>query len=162
MKPTLEKIEPTFGNSFLLRKFEQVQCNSPEWHFHPEYELHHVVATSGRYFVGDFIGAFEPDNLVLVGPNLPHHWVSDVSDEDVIRALKEWFGSMTDEWEPIRTDRIERAQPVQEVGRDPDQAVRLASGLFVAGDHRQHASINGALLSGRRAGEAVAARLCRD
>ena len=51
---------------------------------------------------------------------------------------------------------------MQQVGREPDQAVRLASGLFVAGDHRQHASINGALLSGRRAGEAVAARLCRD
>ena len=34
--------------------------------------------------------------------------------------------------------------------------------LVLAGDHRQHASINGALTSGRRAAEAVAARLCRD
>ena len=59
-------------------------------------------------------------------------------------------------------DRIARAQPVQEVGVEPDQSVRLSSGLFVAGDHRQNASINGALLSGRRAGEAVAARLCRE
>ena len=48
------------------------------WHFHPEYELHHVVATTGRYFVGDFIGDFEPGNLVLTGPNLPHNWVSDL------------------------------------------------------------------------------------
>ena len=30
------------------------------WHFHPEYEIHHVVATTGHYFVGDFIGEFEP------------------------------------------------------------------------------------------------------
>jgi hypothetical protein len=36
------------------------------------------VATSGRYFVGDFIGEFEPGNLVLTGPNLPHNWVSDL------------------------------------------------------------------------------------
>jgi AraC-like DNA-binding protein len=48
------------------------------WHFHPEYELHYVVTTKGRYFVGDFIGTFEPGNLVLTGPNLPHNWVSDV------------------------------------------------------------------------------------
>src|SRR5260370_40829830 len=48
------------------------------WHFHPEYELHQVVATVGRYFVGDFIGEFEPGNLVLTGPNLPHNWVSDI------------------------------------------------------------------------------------
>jgi AraC-like DNA-binding protein len=48
------------------------------WHFHPEYEIHHVVATTGQYFVGDFIGEFAPGNLVLTGPNLPHNWVSDV------------------------------------------------------------------------------------
>jgi AraC-like DNA-binding protein len=51
------------------------------WHFHPEYELHLVCATSGRYFIGDFIGQFAPGNLILVGPNLPHNWISEVADE---------------------------------------------------------------------------------
>ena len=46
------------------------------WHFHPECELHHVVTTTGHYFVGDFIGNFAPGNLVLTGPNLSHNWVS--------------------------------------------------------------------------------------
>ena len=50
------------------------------WHFHPEYELHLVTATVGRAFVGDYIGTFAPGNLVLVGPNLPHNWISDVPD----------------------------------------------------------------------------------
>jgi AraC-like DNA-binding protein len=54
------------------------------WHFHPEYELHQVVATKGRYFVGDFIGAFNPGNLVLTGPNLPHNWVSDVPKDAIV------------------------------------------------------------------------------
>ncbi|TIP54810.1 MAG: AraC family transcriptional regulator, partial [Mesorhizobium sp.] len=54
------------------------------WHFHPEYELHLVVATTGRYFVGDFIGEFEPGNLVLTGPNLPHNWVSDVPPGETV------------------------------------------------------------------------------
>nr|WP_315239151.1 AraC family transcriptional regulator [uncultured Albidiferax sp.] len=46
------------------------------WHYHADYELHLVVATSGKFFVGDYIGHFAPGNLVLTGPNLPHNWIS--------------------------------------------------------------------------------------
>lgn len=46
------------------------------WHFHEEYELHLIVATSGNAFVGDWIGPFEPGHLVLCGPKLPHNWIS--------------------------------------------------------------------------------------
>lgn len=48
------------------------------WHFHPEYEIHLITATTGKYFVGDYIGNFEPGNLVMMGSNLPHNWVSSV------------------------------------------------------------------------------------
>lgn len=47
------------------------------WHSHEEYELHLVVATRGKAFVGDYIGDFEPGTLFLTGPNLPHNWVTD-------------------------------------------------------------------------------------
>jgi AraC-like DNA-binding protein len=46
------------------------------WHFHDEYELHLIVATSGKAFVGDWIGPFQPGHLVLTGPRLPHNWIS--------------------------------------------------------------------------------------
>lgn len=46
------------------------------WHFHDEYELHLITATSGKAFVGDWIGPFEPGHLVLCGPRLPHNWIS--------------------------------------------------------------------------------------
>ncbi|QGZ66902.1 helix-turn-helix domain-containing protein [Paraburkholderia acidisoli] len=49
------------------------------WHFHPEYEIHLITATTGKYFVGDYIGSFAPGNLVMVGSNLPHNWVSSVT-----------------------------------------------------------------------------------
>ncbi len=46
------------------------------WHCHDEYELHLIVETRGKAFVGDYIGHFEPGHLVLTGPRLPHNWVS--------------------------------------------------------------------------------------
>jgi AraC-like DNA-binding protein len=46
------------------------------WHYHDEYELHLIVATSGKAFIGDWIGQFQPGHLVLTGPRLPHNWMS--------------------------------------------------------------------------------------
>ncbi|MBW0169843.1 MAG: AraC family transcriptional regulator [Hydrogenophaga sp.] len=46
------------------------------WHYHDEYELHLITATSGKVFVGDWIGPFQAGQLVLTGPRLPHNWVS--------------------------------------------------------------------------------------
>ncbi len=54
------------------------------WHYHDEYELHLIVQTRGKVFVGDYIGHFEPGHLVLTGPRLPHNWIStDVAPEGV-------------------------------------------------------------------------------
>jgi AraC-like DNA-binding protein len=51
--------------------------NLCRWHSHAEYELHLVVASRGKAFVGDYIGEFNPGSLFLTGPNLPHNWVTD-------------------------------------------------------------------------------------
>jgi AraC-like DNA-binding protein len=77
MKPDLELVQIQRGESFKAWA-HGYPFHTVRWHFHPEYELHNVVATTGHYFVGDFIGEFAPGNLVLTGPNLPHNWVSDL------------------------------------------------------------------------------------
>lgn len=83
MKPDFEVVQSGIAKSF--KAWEHgYPYPTVRWHFHPEYELHHVVATNGHYFVGDFIGDFLPGNLVLTGPNLPHNWVSDVEANTVI------------------------------------------------------------------------------
>jgi AraC-like DNA-binding protein len=78
MKPDLEVVQ--IGQAESFKAWEHgYPFRTVRWHFHPELELHYVVSTSGRYFVGDFIGSFETGNLVMTGPNLPHNWVSDTS-----------------------------------------------------------------------------------
>ena len=78
MGPDLEVVD--IGRQESFKAWEHgYPFRTVRWHFHPEYEIHHVVNTTGRYFVGDFIGTFAPGNLVLTGPNLPHNWVSDVA-----------------------------------------------------------------------------------
>lgn len=70
-----------------------------KWNYHPEYELHLIQHSRGRYFVGDYIGRFAAGNLVLVGPNMPHAWFSDLDsmderldDRDVVLQFRgEWL-----------------------------------------------------------------------
>ncbi len=77
MNPDLEVVQIGRAESFTARE-HGYPYHTVRWHFHPECELHHVVATQGRFFVGDYIGSFAPGNLLLTGPNLPHNWVSDL------------------------------------------------------------------------------------
>ena len=60
-----------------------------KWHYHVEYELHLIQSSSGTMMIGDYVGPFEPECLVLTGPNLPHNWLSDtgsltIPDRDML------------------------------------------------------------------------------
>ena len=47
------------------------------WHAHAPYELHLIVSTHGKVFIGDHIGRYKPGQLILVGPHVPHNWVTN-------------------------------------------------------------------------------------
>lgn len=65
------------GSFGFLRYLEHGFPNAlVRWHYHDEYELHLIVESSGKVFVGDYIGQFAPGHLVLTGPRVPHNWVS--------------------------------------------------------------------------------------
>src|SRR5437016_68267 len=51
------------------------------WNYHPELEVHLIRCGAGRFIVGDSIDTFGPGHLVLVGPNLPHNWISDTAGD---------------------------------------------------------------------------------
>ena len=66
------------------------------WHNHKEYELHLIVASSGKVFVGDYVGNFGPNSLFLTGPHLPHNWISQVEEGEVV-AKRDMLVNFTDE-----------------------------------------------------------------
>ncbi len=81
----------------------------------------------------------------------------DGLEEAARTQLRGWFGAAVDAWQHLRTYHIPHAQPAQRPPFTPVQPARLRSGVYLAGDHRATASINGALASGTRAARAVLA-----
>jgi phytoene dehydrogenase-like protein len=79
----------------------------------------------------------------------------DASLQTAVREqLRRWYGGAVDSWRLLRIYRIPNALPAMTApGRA--RSVRLAPGLYVCGDHRASPSIQGALESGRLAGEAL-------
>ncbi len=77
------------------------------------------------------------------------------------RELARLYGTPTDDWTHLHTSEIREALPAFPAGRPLRSEVALGDGLFVAGDHRDTPSQQGALVSGRRAAEAVLASLTR-
>ncbi|MEL6658991.1 MAG: AraC family transcriptional regulator [Bacteroidota bacterium] len=69
-----------------IRAFNRVtEVFEPYWHFHPEVELTLIQAGEGLRFVGDYIEAYGPGDLILLGKNLPHQWVSTLHHKGAVQ-----------------------------------------------------------------------------
>jgi phytoene dehydrogenase-like protein len=99
-------------------------------------------------------GAALVSAAVLDRPDLPR---GPDLEAAVLGQLADWFGSAVVGWRHLATYHIPHAQPAQPPGTldPPERPVRLRPGLYLCGDHRDNASINGALASGRRTAAAV-------
>jgi phytoene dehydrogenase-like protein len=78
---------------------------------------------------------------------------------DVRSFLESWFGHHVKDWRHLRTDRIPRALPPID-SLPPSNSVtspRVAAGLYLCGDYRESGTLDGALLSGRKAAESILA-----
>ncbi|GBF94145.1 hypothetical protein Rsub_07132 [Raphidocelis subcapitata] len=88
-----------------------------------------------------------------------HPELDDAALEAAVRAeVSAWFGgAAVSSWTHLRTYRIPFAQPSQAPPTNFKRPVALGGGVFVCGDHRDSATFEGALVSGRRAAEALLA-----
>lgn len=67
------------------------------WASHPEYEIHLIQESSGSVIAGDYVGTFGPGHVSLMGPHLPHDWVSDIAPGEVV-VDRDVVVHFTDEW----------------------------------------------------------------
>ena len=98
--------------------------------------------------------SYAPADKHLIVAALPG--ITDGDLEAMSREqLRSWWGPQVNDWKHLRTYVINHGGPVQKPPFSPKQRVDLGNGLFVCGDHRDTGSIQGAMFSGRRCGEAV-------
>jgi len=108
---------------------------------------------------------YAPRGCHLVSVTVLH---APLSEDHLIRNVREqllhWFGEQANGWEYLRSYRIEEALPDQSIehGGVAMSPVRAQQGLYYCGDHCGTASINGAMLAGRRAAEAVCGEMGRS
>ena len=66
-------IPMTNDQTFIIREYKANGQDYP-YHYHREYELTLVLKSDGDRLIGDHLEPYQPWDLVLVGPNLPHQW----------------------------------------------------------------------------------------
>jgi len=92
-----------------------------------------------------------------VAASVPEHSVDEhsVDEARLLARLAELYETSTREWTPLARYEIPHALPVMPPGHPLRSPVRLGGSRYVCGDHRDTSSIQGALVSGRRAATAV-------
>ena len=76
MKPQLIDVSLAGTKTIRIKNVEQQFLNTP-FHFHHLCELVWIEKSFGKRIIGDNVDNFEDDDLVLMGPNLPHIWQND-------------------------------------------------------------------------------------
>lgn len=78
-----------------------------------------------------------------------------VTEAEIRTDLERMYATSTTGWELIARHEVPHALPAQLPPLVDRQSQRVSERIFVAGDHRDTASINGALVSGERAAGAI-------
>ena len=98
---------------------------------------------------------YAPPGRVLIASSTVAADSSATAEADVRRQAGLVYGVGPAAWELITSQVITAALPHQPPPLVLRRPARLDSGVFVAGDHRDTASIQGALVSGRRVADAI-------
>ena len=87
MKAKLEYVAQRENN----QSFVVLDLKSPAfefmWHYHPEYEITYIVAGEGKRYVGDSYEDFKSGDLVALGANISHTWVTDRTQNQNCHAI---------------------------------------------------------------------------
>lgn len=99
--------------------------------------------------ISDISSAYAPEGQYLLSTTS----ALSTSESDVKRHLTIMWGVDTRSWQLLAKYEIPLALPLQTIGKPLSQKIKLNDFLFLTGDHRSVPSQQGALFSGKLAGE---------
>ena len=112
MRAVLESLLVPEGATWTYFHRRLNECIPFNWHYHREFELTLTINSQGQRYVGDTIESYGDGDLVLLGSNLPHTWMSQCKIDEskphvshVFWIRSEWLDSLLDtlvELRPIR------------------------------------------------------------
>jgi AraC-like DNA-binding protein len=84
MKIIKTEITPLINNCIYLDYREQRYLSSfnqsaASFHQHPELQLTFILEGYGKRIIGNKVSPFEPGDMVFIGSNVPHIWLSDAA-----------------------------------------------------------------------------------
>jgi len=88
MKPSYQQLKLSATGTPLMSYWVIEHSFGFHWHYHEEYELCYVQNGAGTRLVGDSVLPFRDGDLVLLGPNLPHTWISKEYQNDAPDNMK--------------------------------------------------------------------------
>ena len=97
-------------------------------HFHSDYEINMVINGKGKRIVGDCVAPFSDIDLVMVGPNIPHRWISE-SDHDEAHVVTIQFHKETLEY-PIINKKI--FYPIKQLFTDSSYGIEFSQETSLA------------------------------
>lgn len=82
MKLLQTEITPFINKSLHIEFRDQAYLYSPLhgrpcYHSHPELELVFIIEGYGKRIIGNNVSFYEPGDMVFIGSNVPHLWLSD-------------------------------------------------------------------------------------
>lgn len=77
MKPVHTTVPESINSEVFAVRVSALPFFSSEFHFHEECQLVYVMESQGKRIIGDSIEPFASDEVVLLGPQIPHVWYND-------------------------------------------------------------------------------------
>ncbi|KXZ45256.1 hypothetical protein GPECTOR_56g352 [Gonium pectorale] len=154
------KADPGVGTCCLYFAAPQAPSPEPILYLNGEGDGDGIV--NNACFPSTVAPSYAPPGQTLVSVSTVGTF-DQLSDGELEAAVRKqlggWFGAgQVAAWRHLRTYRIPFAQPSQAPPTNLTRPVSLGGGVFVCGDHRDSATLDGALKSGRRAAEALLAQ----
>ena len=137
MRAELERISNKPTDSFFVKVVEREHRLDfkASYHYHPEYELIWTLKSRGRRFIGNHISEYKSGELIFLGKNIPHCWITSEPSEQMVVQMKEDFLGLdflnTPECFPLRNMLKESYRGLQFYGKTKKRIQRKMKELLI-------------------------------